>query len=276
MSINIDPYLLRDPFPLSWYEVTILIGLGTSLLLFWKLADRYELNSSRVLRLALVSLPGGIVGARLLHVIDSFDYYSAHPNLVLRFWEGGFAQYGMILGWLGTALAVNALWVKLPSTRFLDLLPAPLLVGFAIGRIGCITYGCCYGSPTDLPWGVVFSHPDSLINAAAPHLRGVAVHPVQIYEMAFFLILALILLGLQRRLQPGSGAIFMVFLFAHSVERFLITFLRGDYVELQRLAWLTQSQIIALCLALVPVFWLASRFRKVGKSTEHSFASPDE
>ncbi len=276
MDINIDPYLLSEPFRVSWYEVTLLIGLVISLLLIRKLAEGYRLEASRALRLALIALPGGLIGARLLHVIDSFDYYAANPVLAFQIWEGGFAQYGMILGWLGTALVVNASWVKLPSKRFLDLVTIPLLAGFAIGRAGCITYGCCYGSPTSLPWGVVFTHPDSLINRTAPELQGIPIHPVQFYEMVFFLVLAVILLRLRPHLRPIEGASFMVFLFAHSLERFLITFLRGDYAQLQRLGWLTQSQIIALLLLAVAVIWLAAYHRTRGRKREHPPESSDD
>ncbi len=256
MVIHIDPYLLRDPFLLQWYEVTLFISLAVSLMLLWKLAARYELQPSRALQLALVALPGGLIGARLLHVIDSYSYYAANPALALRVWDGGFAQYGMMLGWLGFALVVNRFWVQLPARRFLDLAPVPLLTGFAIGRMGCLLHGCCFGNATSLPWGVTFTHPDSLINRVAPELEGVAVHPVPAYEMILFALLAAALLYLQPRLRSVPYASFMLFLLGHSVIRFGTSFLRHDYTDLQRVGWLTQAQVIAACLFAAAVIWL--------------------
>jgi len=254
--IELDPYLIRDPFAIRWYTILLFTGIGVGFFLLWKLARKYELDPSDSLFLALATVPGGLIGARLLHVIDYFDYYRANPGLIPRFWEGGFAQYGMIFGGIATALVLHAFWRKVPFIRLLDLVPAPVLVGLSIGRIGCITLGCCYGSATDLPWGFVFAHPDSFINIAAPELRGVPVHPAQVYEIVSFLALAGVLLCMYRHLQPIKGMSFLVFLVGHSVARFSITFLRGDYPELLVVAWLTQAQIIALAVLFISVPWL--------------------
>lgn len=138
-----------------------------------------------------------------------------------------------------------AYWRKLPFIKFLDLTPVPILVGLSIGRVGCITQGCCYGSETSLPWGFVYTHPYSSI---VPELRGALVHPTPVYEIIWFLVLAGILLRLGKYLQSIKGRIFLSFLVGHSIERFLIFFVRGDYPELQVVAGLTQAQIIALII----------------------------
>jgi len=266
--IGLDPYIIKTPFAVRWYEILLLSGLGVGLLLLWKLAKKYELTPSHALFLALAALPGGLIGARLFHVIDKFDYYSANPGLIPRFWEGGFAQYGMIFGGLATALILLAFHRKLSFIKFLDIVPVPILVGLSIGRVGCITYGCCYGGATSLPWGFVFTHPDSLINIVAPELSGVPVHPTPVYEMVCFLGLAGILLGLRRYLQPIEGMSFLSFLIGHSIERFLIMFFRGDYPELQVVAWLTQAQVIALTVFLISVPCLITRCLKLKTDKE--------
>ncbi len=273
MVIHIDPYALSEPFLLRWYEVTLFVSLTVSLLLLWRLAGKYGLEPSRALSLALVALPGGLIGARLLHVIDSYSYYAANPALALRVWDGGFAQYGMMLGWLGCALALNALWMRLPAHRFLDLAPVPLLVGFAVGRIGCLLHGCCFGSPTNLPWGVTFTHPDSIINRVAPELEGVAVHPVPAYEMLLFAVLAVAVLYLRPRLPSVPYASFMLFLLGHSLIRFGTAFLRHDYLDLQRVGWLTQAQVIAVCLFIVALIWLIHHHLRGNATVDHHGAS---
>ena len=272
MVIGLDPYIIKTPFEVRWYEILLLAGVGVGLFLLWKLAKKYELRPSHALFLALATIPGGLIGARLLHVIDKFGYYSSNPSLIPRFWEGGFAQYGMIFGGLVTALTLRAFWRKLSFVKFLDLIPVPILVGLSIGRVGCITYGCCYGSATSLPWGFIFTHPDAHINIVAPEFSGVPVHPTQVYEMVSFLALAGILLGLRRYLQPMQGMSFLFFLIGHSIERFLIMFFRGDYLELQRVASLTQAQVIASAVFLISVIWLVIyRIKAERTKTSHSF-----
>ena len=253
ITIGLNPYILETPFLVAWYLIFLLVGLALAGFLAFKLAKKYELKRWDVLFAILVAIPGGLIGARLFHVIDDFDYYLANLRLIPLFWIGGFSQYGMIIGGLLCAL-LYAYWRKLPFVKFLDLFPLPLLVGLSIGRVGCIIQGCCYGSPTSLPWGFVYTHPNSFI---APELRRVLVHPAQAYEIIWFLILAGILLGLGKSLQPIKGMTFLSFLIGHSIERFLIFFVRGDYPELQIVAGLTQAQIIAVIIFFIsiPLFY---------------------
>lgn len=126
------------------------------------------------------------------------------------------------------------------------------------------------GSPTSLLWEFVYTHPNSLINIVAPELSGVPVHPTQVYEIAYFLALAGILLGLRQYLQPMEGMSFLTFLVGHSIERFLIMFFRGDYSELQVVAWLTQAQIIALAVFFISVPWLVAYYVKVKRKNKIS------
>lgn len=258
IEIGLNPYLIETPFRLHWYLVLLLIGLILGGFIALKLAKRYGLTSSRTLFFLLAAIPGGLIGARLFHVADTFHLYRDNLILILRFWEGGFAQYGMILGGLATAF-LYGYWRKLPFVKFLDLIPVPILIGLSIGRVGCVIQGCCYGSATSFPWGFIYTHPNGLI---APEFRGVLVHPTPVYEIICFLILAGILLRLSRDLQPIKGISFLFFLIGHSIERFLIFFVRGDYPELQIVAGLTQAQIIALVIFLISFPLLVIYWRK--------------
>lgn len=259
---------MEVPFRIAWYGILIIAALALSLFIALKLAKKYDLDSSHVLSLSLATIPGGLIGARLFHVIDKFDFYLANPKLIPLFWEGGFSQYGMIIGGLVSAL-LYAYWQKLPFIKFLDLIPVPVLVGLSIGRIGCSIQGCCHGSPTGLPWAFIFTHPHSFIT---PELRGVPVHPTQAYEIVWFLSLAGILLGLRQYLQPIKGMSFLSFLIGHSIGRFIIMFFRGDYPELQILAGLTQAQIIALVIFFISTPLLFTYCRKARREKKSSFS----
>jgi phosphatidylglycerol:prolipoprotein diacylglycerol transferase len=258
VEINLNPILLEDPVRIAWYGVLVVAGIVVGLAIALKLGKRCELTPSQIISPFVALFVGGIIGARLVHVIDAFDFYLAHPELILRFDLGGFSQFGMILGALAS-VAIYAYWKKFPLIRFLDILPVPVLVGISIGRLGCIIQGCCHGGPTDLPWSFVFLHPDSFI---PPDLLGVQLHPTQAYEIVWFLALAGILLWLRKHLQPIKGLSFLIFLAGHSMGRFLIFFTRGDHAELLVAAGLTQSQIISVAIFLIAISVLIIRWRK--------------
>jgi phosphatidylglycerol:prolipoprotein diacylglycerol transferase len=258
IAIGVDPYLKVASFSLPLWALFVLSGFLLGLYLVLALAGRYALSTRQALALYLAALPGGFVGARLLHIIDKLDLYLAEPGLIPAFWLGGLAQYGFLIGGVATA----ALWACLkrwPIAPFLDLSSLALLAGLALGRIGCIIQGCCYGSPTHLPWGFIYTHPDSSL---PPDwiAQGTATHPVPIYEAILFLALLGILLALRRRLRP-SGTTFLAFLAGHSLVRFAATFLRGD-PSLPIVAGLAQAQFIALAVFLFSVPLLVISLRR--------------
>ena len=123
----------------------------------------------------------------------------------------------------------------------------------AVGRLGCTLNGCCYGLPTSLPWGVVYTHPNSF----AP--IGVAIHPTQIYEIIYNLIAFGVLLKLRGRLKP-DGSLFLIYLVLYSIWRFSISFLRE---ESPFLFGLPQAQVIAIIVLVITVPILAYRTRGV-------------
>lgn len=267
IDIIIDPIILQDPVRIPWYGVLVVSGIVVGLAIALKLAKIYQLTPSQIMSLFVVLFAGGIIGARLVHVIDALDFYRAHPELIHQIWRGGFSQFGMILGALA-GVAIYAYRQKFPLIRFLDLLPVPTLVGISIGRLGCIVQGCCYGGPTDLPWSFVFLHPDSF--AVRDALGGMPLHPTQAYEIVWFLALAGILLGLRKHLQPIRGLSFLIFLAGHSVGRFLIFFTRGDHAALQVVAGLTQAQIIAVVIFLIAVSIMIARRKSMRQDNPHS------
>lgn len=257
-EIEMNPMLLENLLSIAWYGVLVVVGILVGLAIALILLKRYQLTTSEFMSFFIIAFVGGIVGARLVHVIDTLEFYMAQPELIPQIWLGGFSQFGMILGGL-LGVAIYAYWNKLPLVKFLDVLPVPLLVGISIGRVGCITRGCCHGGPTDLPWSFIFLNPDSFVPR---ELLGVPLHPTQAYEIIWFLALAGIILALRRRLQPLNGLSFLTFLAGHSVGRFLIFFSRGDHAELQVAIGLTQAQIIAVVTFLIAISLIIIRWRK--------------
>jgi phosphatidylglycerol:prolipoprotein diacylglycerol transferase len=145
-----------------------------------------------------------------------------------------------------------------------------LLLGICIGRIGCFLAGCCYGSPTTLPWAVHFpsDHPSG----------GVGIHPVQLYDSAFGLVglVACALLWKRRRF---GGEAFAALIVGYAAWRFTTEFVRADA---DRGVWfgdtLSTSQLVAL--ATIPVtiaLWIrALRLARAGKMRKPTDPLPDE
>jgi phosphatidylglycerol:prolipoprotein diacylglycerol transferase len=129
-----------------------------------------------------------------------------------------------------------------------DTFAVPVAVAVAIGRVACFVGGCCYGTPTSLPWGVVF-----------PTARdGVPRHPTQLYEAAFHLSLAGVLFALQQR-GMFRGQLIKLYILIYLAYRFITEFIRPEARLIGGV--LTGYQLAAL--ALVPLFvWLWVRDSK--------------
>jgi phosphatidylglycerol:prolipoprotein diacylglycerol transferase len=211
--------------------------------------------------LALVGVPSGIIGARLLFIIEHWDFYSAGPGEILALNQGGISVWGAVLGGVFGAW-LFALWRKYPVGRGLDLSAFGFLLGLAIGRLGDLVNGEHLGRATELPWAVVYTHPQSPAFAhsitVGPH------HPTTTYE--FFALLALlgVLFVVQLRLfRDRPGLTFFTFLLLYSALRFGLTYLRVDSDEV---AWgLRTPQFVAVLTVLgsiPPIAYYATRSRQ--------------
>jgi phosphatidylglycerol:prolipoprotein diacylglycerol transferase len=209
------------------------------------------------LGMVALTVVAGIVGAKLWHVLDSPAEFQADGWPVL--WStGGFAWFGGLVAGI-LALIVQGRAAGLSALRILDLASPAAAVGYAVGRIGCLTSGDGdYGIPTTLPWGMGF--PDGI----DPTPPGVRVHPTPIYELIAGLAIAWWLWRLGRRQMEGklgTGAIVGQYLLLTGVARFLVEFIRRNpKIVLD----LSNAQLASLGSAAVGVLliWLAGRRRK--------------
>ncbi|MEE8583134.1 MAG: prolipoprotein diacylglyceryl transferase [Dehalococcoidales bacterium] len=251
ITLNIDPVAFTvGSLAVRWYG--IMIALAILVLVLWlvrAIRKGADISYDTLFTAALVAIPSAVIFSRLLHVIDKWSFYSQNPGQILGF--SGLTIYGAILG------ATLAVWVysRFASFRFAylaDIAAPGIVLAQAVGRVGCILNGCCYGSPTDLFCGVIWEHPGS----AAP--IGVAVHPTQFYEIILLLLMFGGLLWLRGRLKL-DGALFMAYLGLYSLWRFGIGFLReGDPF----LFGLQEAQVIGLIVVVVVVPLLIYRIRK--------------
>jgi phosphatidylglycerol:prolipoprotein diacylglycerol transferase len=147
----------------------------------------------------------------------------------------------------------------LPAWKTLDILALGLPLGQSVGRLGCFMAGCCYGKPTDLPWGVTFTHPETL----GP--LGVKVHPTQLYESFLALGVFAVLYRLRARKQYDGQLVVTYFLLAGLV-RFAVEFFRGDPRGPALLAGMPSTQALALLMASVGAAFIIYGFLRRGEN----------
>ena len=259
ITIGINPVVFAiGSLSVRWYG--IMIALAIVVIVLWMLREVKRgatISQETILTAALIGIPSGIVISRLLHVVDRWDYYGLNLGQIIG--TSGLTIYGAVLG------AALAVWIYSKFSNFqfgyfTDLVAPGIILAQAIGRVGCTINGCCYGTSTSLPWGVVYTHPNSL----GP--LGIAVHPTQVYEILALLVIFGILLKLRGRLQP-DGSLFLVYLGLYSSWRIGVGFLRTGTPFL---LGLHQAQVIGIIVLAITVSLLAYRAKwvKAESSTE--------
>ena len=188
-------------------------------------AGRRELNSNRVMDLGIFIIISALIGAKLLLVVVEFDHFRQDPSDIWTIVRSGGVFYG------GLLLAVCvAFWYMrrhgLPVWITCDAFAPGIALGQAVGRIGCLMAGCCYGKSTELPWGLTFTNTLAAANVGTP--LEISLHPTQLYESGAALLILGFLLLIERRGTPFSGRTFWTYLLLYPTARFFIEFYRGD------------------------------------------------
>lgn len=240
------PYLFQIYGPLyaNCYGIAIATGIMVFAYFINQDPRRAKILSSEQLNtMILWGTLVGIIGGRLLWVISNWpmSIYEA-----LELWEGGFAVLGSIIAillFLPFYLRKN----QISIFPLLDLasIYAPLLQ--SIARIGCFLAGCCYGMPTSLDWGVVYTHPD----VAVPlELKYLPIHPTQLYSSLILLIIFLLMYHLFKKYLLKPGQLIATYLMLSSTERFVVDFWRADqeFFDFEYLQILSIHQWIAVSI----------------------------
>jgi len=168
-----------------------------------------------------------IVGARLTYVLfHPGEFKGRWLDAVSPIQSDGTIGIGglVILGGVAAAIPVAAHFLKKHKISFLkmtDVMMPSLALGIAIGRIGCLLNGCCFGLPTDLPWGIQFPK-TCLAGAEFPNKH---IHPTQLYESLYSIIIMLILIWRTQR-SRFEGELFFIFLGLYGIFRFFNEMLR--------------------------------------------------
>jgi phosphatidylglycerol:prolipoprotein diacylglycerol transferase len=214
----------------------------------------------------LWALVFGVIGARLYHVFTpsqslldlGYDtrYYLTHPLDILTTWRGGLGMPGALVGGV-FGLYLFARRRKMDLRILLDVAAPGVALAQAIGRWGNFVNQELYGPPTDLPWGIPI-RPENRLQGYESFER---FHPLFLYESLWNLASMFFLLWIWRRYRARlrSGDLFIIYLITYPVGRFLLEFIRLDYVPL---FGINLNQAVMGVVALASAAALILRHRK--------------
>ena len=269
ISIGINPNLLDfGDFTLSWHGVMTFVAVSTAVWLVARWGAKEGMIVDSIYSVAVWGIIGGVIGARILHVIDFWDeVYRDDFISVFSVWSGGIAIYGAIIGgFIGGSLYImirNSEWflslwrtvfpfmgeahrANLPGIgRLADITAPALLIAQAIGRVGDVINGEHFAKVTELPWGVIYTHANS------PGVFRPPTHPAVGYELLFDLVLLAAIWPLRDRLRP-HGMFFALYLATYSIGRFFLSFLREEFNEYFN-GNLNEAQVVAIIVVLFTV-----------------------
>ena len=297
IRIGANPYIIETGnLILTWHGLFTFIAVAVAVVLIARWGKKAGIDPDAIYATAVWVVVAGIIGARLFHVIDRWDFYGQNPGQILAVWRGGIALYGAIItgfagayvyvwgrgylariyagetmGWfkrlVGEKIAkgylAGEMQAKFKTFSFgvaADLTVPALLMAQTIGRVGDIINGEHVAARSDAPWAFLYSHP---LSASFEKWGLNGTHPVIAYEMIFNMIILAVIWNLRGRLAP-PGMLFALYLMLYSIGRFFIQFLRLDKVWF---GGLQEAHIIALIVLLVTVPLIASKARWVKKSS---------
>lgn len=272
MFFDIDRYGIQiGPLNLRFYGIIIMFGALMATLLAQRLLRRKKHDPDIVWDGLIWALIFGIIGARLYHVftpsISAGGWqqtlnYLRNPVSILTTWEGGLGMPGALIGG-ALGLYLFARRNKISLALILDVAAPGVALAQAIGRWGNFVNQELYGPPTDLPWGI-FIEPVYRLNTTwngVPLSQFEYFHPLFLYESIWNLANMFFLLWLMRRFDGRlkDGDVFFAYLVVYPLGRFMLEFIRLDYVPLFAI---NLNQLVMLIVALVSGAALFLRHRK--------------
>ena len=239
----------REIGPMTLHTYGVLLALAFLAGLWaaaWQ-ARKAGLNAGAIADMAVYVLIAGLVGAKLLLLAVEWGHYSRNPRELFSLVQSGGVFYG------GLILAFPVAWWYarrhgLSGWTTADVLAPAVVLGQAVGRLGCFAAGCCYGRPANVPWAVTFR--DEYARRVVGTPLDTPLHPTQLYEsLACLAIFGLLVAIAARKRFHGQVALSYVVLYA--VARFVIEFFRGDAARGTVFGGaLSTSQFIAVLMIL--------------------------
>ena len=252
-------FLQLGPITIYWYAVFIMSGVALGLFLAIREGKKMGINSEFFYDLVTYGLPISIIGARIYYVAFSWDYYSSHPEDIIKIWQGGIAIHGAIIA----AFIFGYFFCKKRKVSFwlvADIASVSFIIAQAIGRWGNFMNqeahgGVVPGATLDAQREFLQSLfiPDFIVNNM--YINEAYYHPTFLYEslwnMVGFLFIVFVLRKLPKLLVGEIAAFYAVW---YSIGRYMVEGMRTDSLMLTesiRMAQFISITTIVLVLILV-------------------------
>jgi phosphatidylglycerol---prolipoprotein diacylglyceryl transferase len=251
-------------FSLPTYGLLVSIGVLIGLWISVRNSEKQGINPEHAWNFGILVVLCGILGAKILYVVNDWSYYAAHLREIFSF--ATLQAGGVFSGGLIAAFAAAAWYIRknhMPALATCDAFSPGLALGHAIGRLGCFAAGCCYGKPTSHFWGVTFKSPLAQAWVGTP--LGVPLEPTQLFESAVELVNFFILMWLLKR-KKFDGQVFGAYLFLYGVARYFLEFIRDDPGRGSVFGGImTGTQLISIGLVLTGglIWWLRPGLKTV-------------
>lgn len=246
-------------FNLPTYGLLVSLGVLVGLWISVRNSAKQGIDPENAWNFGILVVLSGIVGAKILYIINDWSTYVAHPREIfsLSTLQAGGVFSGGLIGAL-----IAAVWFirkhHMPALATCDGFAPGLALGHAIGRVGCFAAGCCYGKPTTHFWGVTFTNP--LASALVGTPLGVPLEPTQLFESAVELANFFILMWMLKR-KKFDGQVFAAYVILYGVARYFLEFIRDDPGRGSVFGGImTGTQLISICLVILGgfIWWLRS------------------
>jgi len=213
--------------PLKFYSYGLMLGLSFAIGIYvslWR-AKKEQVSPDHIFTVAIGLVICSLFGSKLLHLIIHLRSIIESPASILKNFGGGFVFLGGFLAAILFVIIMDRKY-KIGILRLFDIYTPAVALGLGLTRIGCFLSGCCFGVPTDLPWGVTFPAGSF---AYRQYHELCPIHPTQLYSsLNGFGLLVILLLFLKFHGKRFHGQIFAIFISLYSIFRFLVEFIRGD------------------------------------------------
>jgi phosphatidylglycerol:prolipoprotein diacylglycerol transferase len=255
------------PVTIHTYGLLLAVAFIAGIWITSRNARNQGIDPDVIWNMGLIVIFAALVGAKVILLFSNFQYYSQNFREIfsLSTLRSPGAYYGGLLLAIGAA-ALCIIKKRLPALAMADLAAPGIALGQAIGRLGCLSAGCCYGKPTRMPWGIVSRNQYSYDNIGVP--LNAALHPTQIYDLIGALCLFIFL---TKRLshKHAGGQILLEYLGLYGCLRFFIEFFRDDDRGFVLYGLLSTSQLIAILTVLgaaVIYYFRLHRSREVSQN----------
>ena len=241
------------PLRLNAYGLMIALGVIVAVRIAGRRAERIGQGTTEdISAIAMWAVPAGVLGGRLYHVLTDYEKFQGRWFDAIKIWQGGLGIWGGVAAgvavgwWCARRRGLDAWWI-------ISCAAPAIAIAQAIGRWGNWFNQELFGRPTTLPWALKVS---SSVAEKAGYAASTTFHPTFLYESVGCVVLAWLLIRIERRLSPARGRLFAWYVVGYTVLRFGVEGLRIDSAH--HVGGLRLNQWVAVGVCAVAVLFLVN------------------